>query len=131
MHSSSVAWMTTDISPTIYTRREYNTHAALTCGSGLIYMCARVWLGCSGPEPTEAERLAHKAKARGLSSTVMAGADLEKFKAVAQERQGRNVAAHVARDSSAYAEFLEPGDGEAEGPAGQEKAAGGDGRAKL
>ena len=108
-----------------------HTRAAPTCGSGLSYMRARVWLGCSGPEPTEAERLAHKAKARGLSSTVMAGADLEKFKAVAQERQGRNVAAHVARDSSAYAEFLEPGDGEAEAPAGQEKAAGGDGRAKL
>ena len=37
----------------------------------------------------------------------MAGADLEQFRAVAEERQGRNVAQHVARDSSAYAEFLD------------------------
>lgn len=37
----------------------------------------------------------------------MAGADLEQFRAVAVQRQGRNVAKHVARDSSAYAEFLD------------------------
>ena len=61
----------------------------------------------SGAQPTEAERAAHNAKARGLSSTVMAGADLEQFRAVAAKRQGRNVAKHVARDSSAYAEFLD------------------------
>ena len=37
------------------------------------------------------------------------GADLDRFKAVAKERQSRNVAPHVARDSSAFAEFLEEG----------------------
>ena len=65
------------------------------------------------PEPTEAERAAHKEKARGLSKTVMAGADVERFKEVSVERQGLNVAPHVARDSSAYAEFLDD-DGAAE-----------------
>jgi hypothetical protein len=40
----------------------------------------------------------------------MAGADLEQFRAVAAKRQGRNVAKHVARDSSAYAEFLDTAD---------------------
>ena len=40
----------------------------------------------------------------------MAGADLEQFRAVAVQRQGRNVAKHVARDSSAYAEFLDTAD---------------------
>ena len=61
----------------------------------------------TGPQPTEAERAAHKEKARGLSRTVMAGADVQRFKEVSVERQGLNVAPHVARDSSAYAEFLD------------------------
>ena len=45
----------------------------------------------------------------GLWLLLWQGADLDRFKAVAKERQSRNVAPHVARDSSAFAEFLEEG----------------------
>ena len=81
----------------------------------------------SGDEPSAAERAAHNAKARGLSSTVMAGADLEQFRAVAAKRQGRNVAKHVARDSSAYAEFLD----DPEAASGATEHGKGPNRAKL
>lgn len=62
--------------------------------------------------PTSEEREAFLRKAAGLSRTVLTGADVERFLAVAEERRSKNVAPHVGRDSSGYADHLttsEPG----------------------